>query len=157
MRLSGSIGKTRRNTTPRRNPTGRTPADGLVASGLVQVALGALAGIPYAIATYEPELLGRLGVRAPRRIRQLHLDLVMMGGLVTATGAALPRIPRAVAIPLAVGCWTNALAFAPPAITPSVENRCAFRTLVAASFLTTSASWVAIAVIALRRTATTRR
>ena len=74
-----------------------------------------------------------------------------MGGLVAATGAALPRIPRVVAVPLAVGCWTNALAFAPPAITPSIENSPAFRALVAASSLTTSASWLAVATIAARR------
>lgn len=129
----------------------RTPVDGLVASGLAQVALGALTGIPYAVATYKPELLDRLGVRAPGRVRQLHLDLVMMGGLVTATGAALPRLPRSVAVPLAVGCWTNALAFAPPAITPSIENSPTFRAAVAASFVTTSAGWVAVAVVALRR------
>ena len=129
----------------------RTPVDGLVASGLAQVALGALTGIPYAIATYKPELLGRLGVRAPGRVRQLHLDLIMMGGLVTAAGTALPRLPRSVAIPLAVGCWSNALAFAPPAITPSIENSPTFRAVVAASFVTTSVGWVAVAVIALRR------
>jgi hypothetical protein len=130
---------------------GRTPASGLVVSGLAQVALGALVGIPYAIATYKPHLLGNLRVRAPHRVRQLHLDLVMMGGLVAATGAALPRIPRVVAVPLAVGCWTNALAFAPPAIKPSVENSPAFRALVAASFVTTSAGWLAVATIAARR------
>jgi hypothetical protein len=163
MRRFGRIGKAVRFLAAnapgphlRRNTMRRTPVDGLVASGLAQVALGALVGIPYAIATYRPELLDRLGVRAPGRVRQLHLDLVMMGGLVTATGAALPRIPRAVAVPLAVGCWSNALAFAPPAITPSVENSAAFRTMVTASFVTTSVSWVAVAMIALHRWHTSR-
>lgn len=124
---------------------------GLVVSGLAQVALGALTGFPYAIATYKPELLSRTYVPAPHRIRQLHLDLIMMGGLVTATGAALPRLPRAVAVPLAVGCWTNALAFAPPAVKPSIADSPAFRALVTASFVMTSASWVAVAAIAIRR------
>ncbi len=133
---------------PRRT---NTPISGLVASGLTQIALGAITGFPYAVATYKPELLGRLRVRAPRRIRQLHLDLIMMGALVTATGAALPRLPRAVTIPLAVGCWTNALAFVPPALKPSIEDSPTFRTLVAASFVTTATSWAAVAAIALRR------
>jgi hypothetical protein len=124
---------------------------GLVVSGLAQVALGALTGIPYAVATYKPHLLSNLRIRAPHRVRQLHLDLVMMGGLVTAVGAAVPRLPRVVAVPLAVSCWTNALAFAPPAINPSIENSPAFRALVAASFVTTSASWLAVATIAARR------
>lgn len=73
------------------------------------------------------------------------------GTLVTATGAALPRLPRAVVVPLAVGCWTNALAFAPLAITPSIEKSPAFRVAVTASFVTTSLSWVAVAAIAVRR------
>ncbi|QYN33665.1 hypothetical protein K1T35_35075 [Pseudonocardia sp. DSM 110487] len=129
----------------------RTPVNGLVVSGLAQIALGALAGFPYAIATYQPQLLAVLGVRAPHRIRQLHLDLIMMGALVTATGAALPRLPRVVAVPLAVGCWTNALAFAPPAVRPSIEGTPLFRAVVAASFVTTSAGWVAAATIAASR------
>jgi hypothetical protein len=41
----------------------RTPVSGLVVSGLAQVAVGALAGIPYAIATYKPHLLSNLGYR----------------------------------------------------------------------------------------------
>jgi hypothetical protein len=129
----------------------RTPVNGLVVSGLAQISLGALAGFPYAIATYQPHRLAALGIRAPHRIRQLHLDLIMMGGLITATGAALPQLPRVVAVPLAVGCWTNALAFAPPAVRPSIEHSPLFRAVVAASFATTSASWVATATIAVRR------
>jgi hypothetical protein len=81
----------------------------------------------------------------------LHLDLIMMGGLVTATGVAVPQLPRTVTIPLAVGCWTNALAFAPPAIKPSLTSTPGFRAVVTASFVTTTASWVAVAAIALHR------
>jgi hypothetical protein len=124
--------------------------NGLVVSGLVQIAVGALTGFPYAAATYKPDLARQLGIEAPRRVRQLHLDLVMMGGLVTATGAALPRIPRAVAVPLAIGCWTNALAFAPPAVRPSIEQSKPFRVMVGTSFAITAASWVAVAGIAVR-------
>jgi hypothetical protein len=137
-----------RTTNP---PETTSPVSGLVVSGLTQIAIGALAGFPYAATTYEPELLGRLRVRAPDRIRQLHLDLIMMGGLVTATGVALPRLPRAVTVALAVGCWTNALAFAPLAITPSIATSPAFRTAVTASFVTTSAAWITAAAVAVRR------
>ena len=140
------------------NPAGTSSRiSGLVASGLAQVALGALVGFPYAVAVHRPELLRGVHVPAPHRIRQLHLDLIMMGGLVTATGVALPQLPRTVTIPLAVGCWTNALAFAPLAIKPSITSSPAFRAAVAASFVTTSLSWVAVAVIAVRRWAGPRR
>jgi hypothetical protein len=132
------------------NPT-TTHVSGLVVSGLAQIAVGALTGFPYAVAAYRPDLLPKLGIRAPGRVRQLHLDLIIMGGLVTATGAALPRLPRVVAIPLAVGCWTNALAFAPPAARPSIEHAPPYRAAVAASFVTTTASWVAVAAVAAHR------
>jgi hypothetical protein len=128
----------------------RPPVGGLVVSGLIQIALGALTGFPYTVAAYKPELLGMLRVQAPGRVRQLHLDLIM-GGLVTATGTALPQLPRTVTVPLAVGCWTNALAFAPPAVRPSIENSPAFRAVVTASFVTINAGFVAVAAIALRR------
>jgi hypothetical protein len=142
---------------PTKRPTRmNSPISGLVVSGLTQIALGALTGFPYAAATYKPELLGSLRVQAPGRIRQLHLDLIMMGGLLTATGMALPQLPRTVTIPLAVGCWTNALAFAPLAIKPSITNSPAFRAAVTASFVTTSFSWVAVAAIGARRWARVR-
>jgi hypothetical protein len=137
--------------------TARPLVNGLVVSGLVQIAVGALTGFPYAAAAYKPELLAKAGVKAPGRIRQLHLDLVIMGGLVTATGIAVPRLPRAVSVPLAVGCWTNALAFAPPAVRPAIEKAPLYRALVGASFVTTTASWVAVAGIALRRWSRARR
>lgn len=140
------------------NPAGTSSRiSGLVASGLAQVALGALVGFPYAVATYRPELLGGRHVPAPHRIRQLHLDLIMMGGLVTATGAALPRLPRTVTVPLAVGCWTNALAFAPPAVRPATAHSPTFRALVTASFVVTSTSWVAVAAVAIGRASVGRR
>ncbi|GAB3930326.1 hypothetical protein GCM10029976_031890 [Kribbella albertanoniae] len=131
--------------------------NGLVVSGLAQIAVGALTGFPYAAAVYKPELLAKTGVQAPGRIRQLHLDLIIMGGVVTATGLALPRLPRAVSVPLAIGCWTNALAFAPVAIRPSIEQAKPYRAAVTASFVTTTASWVVVAGIALHRWSERRR
>jgi hypothetical protein len=39
----------------------KTPVSDLVVFGLAQVALGALVGFPYAIATYRPDLPSTLG------------------------------------------------------------------------------------------------
>lgn len=133
------------------DPAQGPPVAGLTVSGLTQIAAGAATGFAYAATVYRPGSLDRFGVRAPGRIRQLHLDLIIMGGLVTATSAALGRLPRTVAVPLAVGCWTNALAFAPPAFAPSIEKVPAFRALVAASFVTTAAGWIGAAAVAGRR------
>jgi hypothetical protein len=134
----------------------RGSVDPLAVSGLTQIALGAISGLPYAIATYKPELLPKLGIAAPRRIRQLHLDLIIMGGIVTAAASAVPGLPKKVAIPLAVGCWTNALAFAPPAVRPTLEQARFYRVIVGASFFTTTVSWAAVAVTAARRRWSTR-
>ena len=139
-------------TRARRHDTTARPAiNGLVVSGLAQIAVGAFIGFPYAAAVYKPELLAKTGVKAPGRLRQLHLDLIIMGGLVTATGTAMPRLPRSIGVPLAVGCWTNALAFAPLAVRPTIEKAPLYRALVAASFVTTTASWAAVAGVAMRR------
>jgi hypothetical protein len=133
-------------------PTNKTRhVNGLVVSGVAQVALGALTGVPYAIAVSRPELLRAVGIRAPRRIRQLHLDLIMMGGLVALVGTAVPEPPRWISIALATGGWANALAFAPLAIEPAVVKHPIYRTAVAASFLTTTTGWLALTAVAARR------
>jgi len=133
------------------------PVSALAVSGLSQIALGAITGVPYAIAAYKPHLLPALGIKAPRRMRQLHLDLVIMGGLVTAASSAVPDVPAKLAVPLAVGCWTNALAFAQPAFRPAVEDTRSYRILVAASFLTTTVGWTAFAATTARRWWSSRR
>ncbi|GAA1580730.1 hypothetical protein GCM10009789_38240 [Kribbella sancticallisti] len=137
------------NTSPQQRRSALV--DGLAVSGFVQIAAGALAGYPYAAASYKPEWVKGLGIQAPGRIRQLHLDLIMMGGLTTATSVALPRLPRAVAVPLAIGTWTNALAFAPLAMRPSLDRSRPFRALVGTSFTVTAVSWVGVAAVALHR------
>lgn len=123
----------------------------LVASGLVELAVGALAGFPFALAVSDPDALKRLGVRAPARIRQLHLDLIIMGGLVAAAGTAVPDLPRRAAVPLAIGAWTNALSFLPLAVRPEVERTAFYRAGVGVSFILTSAGWVSVAAVAVRR------
>jgi hypothetical protein len=75
----------------------------LIVSGLVELAAGALAGWPYALAISDPQRAGRLGIRAASRLRQWHLDLIALGGLATLVGTAVPDLPRRVAWPLAVG------------------------------------------------------
>ena len=123
----------------------------LVISGLVELAAGAVSGFAMAATTYRPSLARRVGVQAPGRVRQLHLDLIMMGGLQIAVGAAVPQLPRALVAPLAATCWSNALAFAPVAIQPELERSLTYRGAVGASFVTAASSWVALAVIAVRR------
>jgi hydroxylaminobenzene mutase len=53
--------------------------DWVVEVGLVELALGGLLGWAMVIREERPEWLRRIGIVAPQRIRQVHLDYVMMG------------------------------------------------------------------------------
>src|SRR4051794_11755155 len=77
--------------------------DGLVVSGLTELALGALTGWLMAVAVSRPQDLGKLGIRSGARLRQWHLDLIMLGGLTAAAPTFVPDPPRTVAVPLALG------------------------------------------------------
>lgn len=128
---------------------------GLVAAGLVEVALGAVLGFPYALAVEGSPaskwLLAVLRINHPRRLRQLHLDLIIMGILLVAAGTAVPDMPIAAALAVGIGGWTNALLFAPLMVNEDVQRTSLFRALTAASFVAVSSGWVAIAAVALSR------
>lgn len=125
--------------------------DALVASGLVELALGALTGWPYALAIDDPQAARRLGVRSPARLRQWHLDLIALGSLSVLVGSAVPRLPRWVAIPLGVGAWTNANAFGVLVVRPEWKGHAAYRAGVVGSFATVSFGCVGLAGIGLKR------
>ena len=120
-------------------------------SGLTQTAVGALTGFPFAVAVDNPDLLKKVGIASPARLRQLHLDLVIMGGLVAGAGTALPDLPKKFAVPLALGGWTNALAFLPLAVNPALIKDPRFKAASFGSFVLTSVGWVGVAAHAWRR------
>jgi hypothetical protein len=74
-----SVHSTRRGRRTRR---GAEPphVDGLVVSGLAELALGALTGWPYALAIADEERAKALGIRSRARMRQWHLDLIPSAG-----------------------------------------------------------------------------
>lgn len=123
----------------------------LVLSGVIEVALGALTGWPYAVAVSDREKARKLGIRSVPRLRQWHLDLVALGALTMLVGTAVPNLPRRVAWPLAVGAWTNANAFGVLAFKPHAEEHRAYRVAVGSSFATVSWSCLSLAVLAARR------
>ena len=125
--------------------------EALVASGLVELALGALAGWPYALAVDDPEAARRLGVRSPARLRQWHLDLIALGGLSVLIGSSVPRLPPWVAIPLGVGAWTNANAFGVLVVRPDLKEHAAYRAGAVTSFATVSFGCVGLAAVGVRR------
>jgi hypothetical protein len=123
----------------------------LILSGLAELALGAFTGWPYALAISDPERARRLGIRSGARLRQWHLDLIALGALAVLVGSAVPDLPRRVAWPLAIGCWTNANAFGVLVVKPDAKTHPAYRAAVGASFATVSWSFASLAALTARR------
>ena len=56
--------------------------------GLVELAVGGLLGWAMVLRDERPDLIARMGIKAPARIRQVHLDYVMMGLILIGVGVA---------------------------------------------------------------------
>lgn len=119
--------------------------DGLVVSGLAELALGALTGWPYALVTTDPELAKALGIRSIPRLRQWHLDLIALGALTVLAGTALPGLPPKVKWPLGIGAWTNAMSFGVLMIRPELKDHLVYRAGVTVSFALASTGFVGLA------------
>jgi hypothetical protein len=123
----------------------------LVASGMVELAAGALSGWVYTVARTQPELAGKLGIRSAARVRQWHLDLAMLGTATVACGLAEPDGPRVARTALGIGAWTNAMAFLPLAFKPDLDQHPAYRAAAGTSFVLTTTGFVGMAAGAVRR------
>lgn len=121
--------------------------DSVVRIGLVELALGGLLGWAMVIREERPEWLTRIGIVAPHRIRQVHLDYVMMGLILIAVGLAVPDLPTEIALALVFGTAVNPLLFVPAAFDPDVDKRLWYRALSVVSFLAVSGGLVAAAIV----------
>jgi hypothetical protein len=130
-------------------------AEALVVAGASEIALGAVLGFPYAVAVEgsatSRSILASLRIRHPRRLRQLHLDLIVMGALLMAAGGAIPAMPVPVALAIGIGGWTNALLFAPLMFDERRQQAAWFRAVTVASFVAVAGGWVATAFVAAAR------
>jgi hypothetical protein len=118
----------------------------VVRIGLVELALGGLLGWAMVMREERPEWLRRIGVVAPHRIRQVHLDYVMMGLILIAVGLAVPDLPGGIAAALVFGTAVNPFLFVPLAFDPEVERRLWYRTLAVVSFVAVSGGLLAAAI-----------
>lgn len=132
-------------------PARAAAVDGLVVSGLAELALGALTGWPYALAITDPQRARALGIRSTARMRQWHLDLIALGGLTVLAGTALPGLPARVRWPLGVGAWTNAMSFGVLVAAPELKDNPVYRAGVIGSFVATSTGFLGAAGEGLRR------
>ncbi len=123
----------------------------LVLSGILELAVGALTGWPYALAVNNPDRVGALGIRSVPRLRQWHLDLIALGGLNVLVGSAVPDLPRRVAWPLTVGAWTNANAFGVLVFRPDWKDSPVYKGAAAGSFAAVTWGYAGLAVVATKR------
>lgn len=121
--------------------------DWVVQVGLVELALGGLLGWAMVVRDEQPQWLRRIGIVAPQRIRQVHLDYVMMGLILIGVGLAVPDLPAAIAGALVFGTLVNPFLFVPLAFDPNVEGRAWYRLLAVASFLSVSGGLLVAAII----------
>ena len=115
--------------------------------GLVELALGGLLGWAMVLRQEAPGFLRRIGVVAPQRIRQVHLDYVMMGLILIGVGLAVPDLPTAIAVALVFGTAVNPFLFVPLAFEPETEKRAWYRALAVVSFIAVSGGLVAAAIV----------
>jgi hypothetical protein len=121
--------------------------DWVVRFGLIELALGGLLGWAMVVRDERPEWLRRIGVVAPQRIRQVHLDYVMMGLILIAVGLAVPDLPMAVAVALVFGTIVNPFLFVPLAFDPDIDKRLWYRALATVSFICVSGGLVVAAIV----------
>jgi hydroxylaminobenzene mutase len=121
--------------------------DWVVQIGLVELALGGLLGWAMVIRAERSEWLKRIGVVAPQRIRQVHLDYVMMGLILIGVGLAVPALPTAIAAALVFGTAVNPFLFVPLAFEPDAEKQLWYRLLAVVSFIGVSGGLVAAAIV----------
>ena len=123
----------------------------VVQAGAVELAFGALSGWIMTLMVERPDVLQRAGVVAMARVRQAHLDYIIMGVILIALGLAAPGLDRVWQVLLVVGAWVNPTLFVPLAFRPDTQKALVYRAITGASFVCMSAGTVAAAVYLLGR------
>lgn len=119
----------------------------MVQIGLVELAVGGLLGWAMVTQLECPQWVKRIGIVAPQRIRQVHLDYVMMGLILIAVGLAVPDLPDFWAAYLVFGTIVNPFLFVPVAFRPDVQQQLWYRALSVVSFVGVSGGLVAAAIV----------
>jgi hydroxylaminobenzene mutase len=114
--------------------------------GLWSLALGAVSGWLVAAAVDRPELLARMRVKHPGRLRQTHLDWIMMGLILLVVDLAVAGIPGWIVALIAFGTVVNPLLFLPLAFDAHAGDRPAYRAVAFVSFAALSIGLPALAV-----------
>ena len=122
----------------------------LVRVGVVELTVGVLSGwlMVYASDKARRE---RGGIVAGQRIRQGHIDLLMMGTILVAIGAAVPDPPILSVALIVVGSIVAPLLFFPLAWKPDLGDNFWLRWLDRTGFVSLTAGYVVLAAAVLSR------
>lgn len=121
----------------------------LTSLGLISLALAALSGWLVLAATEKGPQLRDMGIAAPGRFRQAHLDWVMMGLILIAVQTVAPDMPAWIRGFVAFGTIVNPLLFLPLAFRPGAKDNPAYKALAIVSFLSLSIGLPALAIWAI--------
>ena len=116
--------------------------------GLWSLALGALSGWLVAASIDRPELLRRMRIKHPGRVRQTHLDWIMMGVILLAVDLAVDDIPGWITGLIAFGTVVNPLLFVPLAFDAQASDTRPYRAVTLVSFVALSTGLTALAILA---------
>ncbi len=120
-----------------------------MAVGLLSLALGAVSGFALLAAVDAPALLRKVGVVDPPRVRQVHLDWIIVGVVLVAVGLAVPAIPVWAGVLVLFGGIVNPATFVPMAFSRTVSSTRAFKAISMVSFIALSSGLIAASVVYL--------
>ena len=118
----------------------------LATLGLWSLALGAVSGWLVTAMIDKPEILRRAGVKHPPRLRQAHLDWILMGLVLLAVHLTVPDRPDWITALIAFGTVVNPLLFLPLAYSADASKALPYRVITAISFVALSVGLPALAV-----------
>ena len=120
--------------------------------GICELTIAALSGWAMVATVENPEGLRRLGLRHLGRIRQAHLDLLLMGTILTAVGAAVGSMPVWIGALLVLGAFVQPLMFLPLAVDAELaRSSVVYRAVNVTVFVGFSIGWVGLAIVAVSR------
>lgn len=120
--------------------------------GICELTVAALSGWAMVATVERPEALRRIGLRHLGRIRQAHLDLLLMGTILTAVGIAVGSMPVWVGVLLVLGAFVQPLMFLPLAVDAElVKSSVVYRVVNTTVLIGFSVGWVGLALVVVSR------
>lgn len=123
----------------------------LVKIGLIELTVAALSGWVMVLRTTEPGRLHQWGVRHLRRVRQTHLNWLLMGIILVGVGLAVQPIPTWIAVLITAGALIQPIMTVPLAFNGATAGTRLFTTILGITFVGTSIGWIGLAVEILGR------